>query len=340
MFFSLFVQGYDADVVIWNRNPLELGAKPLATFIDVSNLPKTYIYAYMRNQTNHFNLTLQIIQGYKQYSIPFSAEPAIENPPVDPLTPHLPDEKQTLETYTVTNISEIYTDRGLTQQGSLVVENGLVTCLGGSCTPKGSVFDLKGGVVIPGLVATNLHLGLFEIDAEESTSEGSGTTQDAISGRVQAVDGLRVGGGSKRLLNAYRGGVLTAVSVPGGSGLVLGQSVGFRTGAELYREAVVKPIVALHVRVGHHAKNEYAPSVAVQFARLRELLYNSTSGPFFDVKIGKYPLVVNADDPNDISKMISFTYDPLLNLKLIIAGGIGSWVVAKELAGKRKKKTP
>ena len=36
----LFVQGYDADVIIWNRNPLELGAKPLATFIDVSNPPK------------------------------------------------------------------------------------------------------------------------------------------------------------------------------------------------------------------------------------------------------------------------------------------------------------
>jgi hypothetical protein len=82
------------------------------------------------------------------------------------------------------------------------------------------------------LIAANVYLGLEEIQAEDSTHDGSFTSMDAANGLIHAADGLRVGGGSKPILNAFRSGVLTSISTPKGRGIVHGLSVAFSTGAQ------------------------------------------------------------------------------------------------------------
>ncbi|KAJ1566219.1 hypothetical protein HK405_010711 [Cladochytrium tenue] len=185
---------------------------------------------------------------------------------------------------------------------------------------------------MPGMVVANSHIGLTEIDQEPSTQDGVVEPHSALSDLAHAADGLRVGDDFKTLQYAFRHGVLTAISPPQHSGLVAGYSVAFRTGAELYSEAVVKHDVAVHVSIGDDVKDSYAPSITVQIGRLRELLTNATSpSPFARVTSGELPLVVNVDDPNDISKVLSVT-SAHPHIRLVLAGATGAWKVAREIA--------
>ncbi|KAI8851355.1 hypothetical protein BC829DRAFT_387232, partial [Chytridium lagenaria] len=297
--------GYDADVLVWDRHPLDLGAKPLKVFID----------GFLLRAGNR-DIT------------------ASKPPTFEPATPALSvpvaaDGKPT--SYTVTNVSRIFADDGDIKKGSVVVEKGVVTCVG-TCKETGTNYNLNGGVIIPGLIGANLELGLVEIAAEEMTSDGTASVADAIAGDVRAVDGIRVGGNSKALNEAFRGGVLTSITVPFTNGFVKGLSAAFRTGAELYSEAILKPVVALHVDLGILSLSPLTSSISSQISKLRTLLTTSTTGPFREAFLGKLPLVVTAHDPNDISKVLSIKKDLAPELRLIIAGGAGAWAVASEIA--------
>ncbi|KAJ3117548.1 hypothetical protein HDU96_006309 [Phlyctochytrium bullatum] len=308
--------GYDADVLVWDRHPLDLGAHPLKVIIDGFLLRKA-------------NRDL----GRKVQPLP-------------PATPFL-EEKSAVEggsvggrrpgantsTYTVTNATKIFVDDGDVRKGSVVVEKGVVTCVGHRCTSKGDVYDLAGGVIIPGIVGANLNLGLVEIPRESTMNNGKSSSASAVEGKVRAVDGLRVGGGSKKLTAAYRGGVLTAISVPDTDGMFKGLSVALRTGAEHYDEAILKATVAYHAVVGDSGKKDSTPSIASQITFLRDLLTNTTAGtPAHQIATGKVPLVVEAEDPNDIAKVLGLKRTLVPDLKLVVAGASGAWDVAASLA--------
>jgi hypothetical protein len=81
-------------------------------------------------------------------------------------------------------------------------------------------------------VAGHCKLGLDEIPSEQITRDGISKGLDESMGGSQAVDGLKVGLIDSRIMNAaYKAGVLTAVSVPRGVGVIDGHPVGFRLGA-------------------------------------------------------------------------------------------------------------
>ncbi|KAJ3261476.1 hypothetical protein HDU77_000850 [Chytriomyces hyalinus] len=297
--------GYDADVLIWDRPPLQLGAHPLRVIID----------------------------GYTVFSLPNALSPPAPTKPTRPIEPALEFPASQFPAYTILNCSGIYTQDSQVLKGKIVVENGLVSCIGEKCGSKGVVFNLQGGVVIPGLVAVTSSLGLEEIQQEDGTTDGAAAGSDAAAGLVHAKDGLRVGGSGKLLQYAWKSGVLTGVSSPKGHSAITGVSVAFRTAAERYSEALVKSDVGVHVTIGHDAKDGYAGSVSTQIGRLRQLLAEAKEGtPFGDVVSGKLPLVATAHDPNDISKLIMLMSSAAPKGKLVIAGATGAWVVASELA--------
>ncbi|KAJ3206807.1 hypothetical protein HDU67_007940 [Dinochytrium kinnereticum] len=297
--------GYDADVLVWDRHPLDLGAHPLKVIIDGYLLPA----------------------GDKELT-PIPAAPTPATPPMSVVS----TSDASPLAYTITNVSKIFADDGDVKKGSVVVERGVVTCVGVKCVSKGTVYDMNGGVLIPGLIASNLNLGLVEIPPESLTNNGVSSSTEAIAGDVRAVDGIHVGGDSRALREAFYGGVLTSISVPDTDGFVRGLSAAFRTGAELYSEAILKAVVALHVDMGLFGLGPKTPSVSSQVATLRKLITTSTSGPFHEAFTGKIPLVVGVHDPNDISKILAIKREMAPDLRLIISGASGSWVVAKELA--------
>ncbi|ORY37667.1 hypothetical protein BCR33DRAFT_721390 [Rhizoclosmatium globosum] len=301
-------EGFDADVVVWDRPPLQQGAHPLRVIID----------------------------GYTTLKHPLvTSQPPTPLPRTPAVSPILDFPQTQLPAYTVSNISGIYTQENQILKGLITVENGIVTCIGLKCTPKGYLLNLNGGVVIPGLIGAAIPLGLEEISAEESTSDGEAGTQDALDGFVHAKDGLRVGGGGKLLEYAWKSGVLTGVVAGKGAGFAQGVSVAFRTAAERYSDAVLKSDVALHITIGNNAKEGYAKSISSQFAHLRKLLTTppaSPDSPFTDVLAGKIPLVVTTHDPNDISKLITLVSTTAPKVRLVLHGATGAYLVADELA--------
>lgn len=73
---------------------------------------------------------------------------------------------------------------------------------------------------------------MVEIPSESSTGDGiaKATTSRDSKDIVYAADGLKLG--TRHLEEAYKGGVLTAITAPVSRNIVAGVSAAFKTGAE------------------------------------------------------------------------------------------------------------
>ncbi|KAJ1556354.1 hypothetical protein HK405_015238 [Cladochytrium tenue] len=294
-------EAYDADIVVWDRPPFDLGASPLRVYVD----------------------------GFEALSKPTEPVSSDSFQPVPPVSPVL-EAPVEFTSYTVANASCIIAGPDHLTSGAVVVRDGVVTCVGPTCAEEGAVFDAQGGVLMPGMVAANSYLGLGEIMKETSTTDGRVDSGNVLEGVAHAADGLRVGDDFRTLQYAFRHGVLTAISPPLQAGFLSGVSVAFRTGAKSYDEAIIKRDVAMHVTIGTPGKEPGADSVTVQLGRLRQLLSNASttaaaagSAEFAAVQRGDLPLVVNVHDASDISKLLKLvsTQAPATPTKLLAKKG-------------------
>lgn len=89
--------------------------------------------------------------------------------------------------------------------------------------------------ILQGLIAVGSSLGLVEIITEPSTTDGFVLASASTDPRdlVRAVDGLKLG--TRHLEEAYKAGVLIAVTAPLSESVVAGESVAFKTGSESSR---------------------------------------------------------------------------------------------------------
>ncbi|KAJ1555487.1 hypothetical protein HK405_001494 [Cladochytrium tenue] len=313
-------EAYDADVVIWDRSPMELGAHPLRVFVD----------------------------GFTALSKPFLPEHKEEATPVPPVTPAL-DEPADLPAYTIFNVSTIIAGPGHRSAGKVVVRDGVVVCVGPDCENEGAVFNAQRGVVMPGMVVANTMIGLGEIDLEPITQDGLVDNPSVLAGLARAADGLRVDADQKHLQYAFRHGVLTAISAPLHRGMLGGISVAFRTGAKGYNDAIIKEEVAMHVTIGNAAKDSHTASVTTQIGLLRRLLDEGAAAadsattnasvsaaaaathPFARIASGAMPLVSSADDPSDLAKLLALaTARP--RVRLVLTGAAGAWSLVDDAA--------
>lgn len=215
---------YDADVVLWDSHPLELGATPLQVIIDGQ------------------------IQLQDPHSTP-KPQSDLQEPFTEPVA-KAQDTNPQAQSHRVLfkNVEEVLVDAPShkTQQGSfdVLVENGKIVCVGDCASLAGAeeTIDLENGSILPAFVGFGPALGLVEIIAEKSTIDGeaadklgSGSLWDedqsfAVSRPDKAYDGLEFGG--KHLTTATENGVKYAITPPMGSGFHHGLSVMFKTGAE------------------------------------------------------------------------------------------------------------
>src|SRR3984957_7870993 len=110
--------------------------------------------------------------------------------------------------------------------GVLVIADGKILDVGpvGKTTvPKEArVIDVAGKVIIPGLVDTHSHLGVYSRPAVEANSDGNEMT-GPIQGIVRALDSLNPYDPGIRMANA--GGVTTANVMPGSGNVIGGQTI-------------------------------------------------------------------------------------------------------------------
>lgn len=194
--------GGDADVVLWDTHPLQLGATPIKVWIDgVLGVP------------------IAVEKGGSEHEVPVGRGKEHPDWQEVPDVPNWDKERQrtidwdglpplggirTREAVVFSNVSEFWVrhpEHGIVQQfkefGSedqvVVTDSGKVTCVGPSDSCAGFMSsdskhaNLRGGVISPGLTSFGSILGLQEI--EQETSTGPGKPFDALIQNVPEIVG-------------------------------------------------------------------------------------------------------------------------------------------------------
>ncbi|KAK7754335.1 hypothetical protein SLS62_003628 [Diatrype stigma] len=346
--------GFDADIVVWDSDPLSVGAAPVQVWID----------------------------GTVQFEDPVELEKPFLPPVIETTSqkPTVADEPVSISDVIFTGVTKSFLSTESSQDSSepqnftVAIARGQISCIG-SCeaelraasTSGTKIIALQNGYVTKPFVAFGSGLGLNAIDAESATDNGG--SADVFS---RAVDGLALD--TKKLHYAHRYGVTKAISAPtyadGGLGTHQGTSVGFRTRSPhaLAPGAVFAEDAAVHYTLTQDAKDG-SKSVSNAVGALRRKLLeavdaaNATSTAtaaaadsfaeaafLAKVVAGDLPLVVTVHSADTIAALLRVkrTVDAAILakdhrgednnnnkkgvIKLVVLGGAESHLVADELA--------
>eukprot|EP01091_Cochliopodium_minus_P017396 TRINITY_DN6804_c0_g1_i1.p1 TRINITY_DN6804_c0_g1~~TRINITY_DN6804_c0_g1_i1.p1 ORF type:complete len:880 (-),score=204.36 TRINITY_DN6804_c0_g1_i1:17-2656(-) len=308
--------GYNADVVVWDRHPFRIGARP----------QKIYIDGFLQENT-----TLLASSGN------FSSPQKVAGVP---LTTSGPTACQRISSNTIfisgvllypMNSSDVSYSIPNT---NIVIQNGIVTCISPACTaPIGADVYQINGIAIPGIVSTGSQLGQYEVNAEPDSHDGTADVSDNFN--VRAGDGIRLNSFYGRMLkSAWAGGVTTAIVKPEGTYLINGMSVCFNTQSENgVNGAIVKQDVSFDITLGNKAKKGGVfNSFSGQISQLRTYFSSATPNVRIQqVLNGSIPLVVSVQQSDQIESLIRFKGE--FNIPhVVVLGGAESPLVATQLA--------
>ncbi|OTB06398.1 hypothetical protein M426DRAFT_318806 [Hypoxylon sp. CI-4A] len=328
--------GFDADVVVWDSDPLSVGATPVQVWID----------------------------GNAQFDDPVELNKPIAPPPSSvPEVPETTEEVIGTSDVIFTGVSKYLLTNDL-QRGSgsldltVAISRGKITCVG-TCDAEleiasksgTKVISLQNGYLTKPFTVFGSLVGLNAIDAESDTDNGGGT--DIFS---RGIDGLAFD--TKKLHNAYKYGVTRAISAPkySGQGTHQGTSVGFRTAAKhaLEEGAVFADDVAVHYTLDLSAKRG-STSISNAVNALRHKLLEAidanatTADPYTETAFlskvvdGSLPLVITVHSADTIAALLKVkaTVEKAISsssrsnsngISLVLIGGAESFLVADELA--------
>lgn len=236
---------------------------------------------------------------------------------------------------------KILPDATIVTQGPVIVSVGR-----GGAVDGAEVVRVGGRIVTPGFVATQVPLGLVEVEAEKSTAHH--VAPAARSGGVHAAHSAADAYNplSSLVSVARRGGVTSAVATPEG-GLVAGTSAWADLLHRFPAAAIQREEVALHASVEAGAGRAFALSklrrvleAARLYARSPEDydLGKTRALPLAPMDLrrlarvlrGTLPLVVRVSRAADILRLLELAkaYD----IKLVLSGAEEAWMVASQIA--------
>jgi imidazolonepropionase-like amidohydrolase len=328
--------GYDADLVVWDSFPLSVGATPKQTYID--GIPQIINPHVVRKPAAAQKITPK--GDYDKEA----AEAVLARGDPD-LRPKKRSSNIVFQGVSTLYLSGVKT-QGEGEPGTVVVENGKITCAGKACVTTASEYetiDLKGGSLAPGLISFGSELGLTEITAEPTTRTGDPPSvlddNKILSGLlVHAADGAQFGG--KDELMALREGITTGVTCPQTADFLKGMSYSFSLGARhaLEQGAIGNPAAALHISLRQFdaAAGESSLGVATMFGILRRLLHGEAgkgevAAAFKRVAAGELRLVVTVTSADSIGALIRLKRT-VPAMRLTIHEAHEAWMLADELA--------
>ncbi|KZV83698.1 hypothetical protein EXIGLDRAFT_728044 [Exidia glandulosa HHB12029] len=326
-------RGYDADLVIWDAHPLQIGATPTQVLVD--GIPQLGDKPVIAPKTS----AQQAAPKTPDFSNEAAAAVKYEGLP--PLEPTSSTSVRFVNVKYVWGSGKRYQDKD-GKMGEVVVRAGKIVCAG-NCTETAAdseetLVDLKGGEIAPGLVAYGGSYALAHIAFETSTGDGTVTDSlPALTGKgalVKASDGLVFG--TRDSLLAYRSGVTRAITAPESQSVISGLSAAVSLGAahRLESGAIPQRVVSLNVKLGRGG----GASVSTQIGILRNLLHGGgegETGEYFKKAVaGELPLVVYAEGADIISSLLELKNDLGVDskLRLVISGATEAHLLAEEIA--------
>ncbi|PPR01451.1 hypothetical protein CVT26_015084 [Gymnopilus dilepis] len=308
--YSLFLLGYDADLVIWDSHPLSLGATPTQVWVDgikqlanpyplskpgsFQDVPKVPNWDKEKEDTVKWE-GLPPLKGW-QLSLPQGSKRRVMIKNVRSMWVYEGEGDEEIVTLFDDDVSETdeiageAVDAEAKKVGrTVVIEDGnIIGAFPGSSDSASflddmEVIDLQGGSIAPGLTSYGSPLGLVEIRLEPSTNDGNvidplvdDEVPPLLEGEFEDDFGIvRALDGlafeGRNPLLAYRAGVTTAVTAPTGTGFLRGLGVAFSVGAP---HALAKGAIVQKETALHVALSLGFPvSVSEQVAALRRQLF-------------------------------------------------------------------
>jgi imidazolonepropionase-like amidohydrolase len=320
--------GFDADIVVWDSDPLSVGAAPIQVWID----------------------------GTAQYENPVELDKQTPRPVNLNQEPRkIPDEPVNVADVVFTGITtsllpEQYAEVTQGDNITLVVKKGKISCMGycanelQAASKAGSkIVHLKDGYLSAGFITFGSLIGLNAIDSERATDNGASTENFS-----RGVDGLRLD--TKKLHFSHRYGVTRAITAPKftGVGTHFGTSVGFKTGAlhSLEDGAIFAEDAAVHYTLDIASKSS-GGSISGAFGALRRKLLKAVSASndaeafteeayLKKVVTGQLPLSLTVQSADGIASVLRLKKQVEeasgSELKVVIIGGAESFLLADELA--------
>jgi imidazolonepropionase-like amidohydrolase len=327
-------ENFDADIALWDSDPLSVGATPIQVWID---------------GTAQFEDPVSL---EKPDAKPIDQDKALE-PSTGPATRH--------ENVVFTGVTQMLLpgmeDAGTEDLTSVVVKDGKIECIGSCKDVISSLSDAKtislhNGHFAPPATAFASYLGVEEISAEEVTNDG-GNNAESFSA---AIDGLSFD--SKSLQAAYAHGVTRAISAPAyDQGGHKGVSAGFRVNAKhgLEKHAIFESHSAVHYTLTLDARVGNNPSIsslidALKTKLLKASAVNETSiaekdqetRSLYRVTHRELPLVITVHKADTIVSLLRMkseldarlkeTSKAPSGLRLVLLGAAEAHLLAPELA--------
>ncbi|KAK3305970.1 uncharacterized protein B0T15DRAFT_494100 [Chaetomium strumarium] len=325
--------GFDADIVVWDSDPLSVGATPVQVWID----------------------------GTAQFEDPVELKkPTVELSARDQSLSKIPEGPVPLGDVVFTGVSRVLLrteSSQLSSNNTVVLSKGKVICIGrcelalqAASESKTPVISLKNGYMTESFTALGSKIGLNAIDAEDDTDNGP-----SGNAFTRAEDGLALGTQKTNVSYAY--GVTKAISAPKLTGQAShhGTSVGFVTGAKtpLDKHAIFAADAAVHYTLDLSVKGtnqpDYIGSISAAVGNLRRKLLTAASkrnetvpdiyseAAFLQrVVNGSLPLVITVHSADAIAALLKVktTVEERMEtkLRLVVYGGAESHLLADELA--------
>ncbi len=167
----------------------------------------------------------------------------------------------------------ITVSHGEIADGEFVVRNGKIIAIGKrgevEVPDDAQVHDVTGQFIIPGLVDTHSHIGIYprpSIDAHSDGNEMTGAVQPAL----RAMDAIWPGDPGIRM--ALAGGVTTVNIMPGSGNAIGGQTLYLKLRGRTLEEMMVtpgRPEGGLKMANGENPKRAYGPKNQPPGTRMR-----------------------------------------------------------------------
>lgn len=332
--------GFDADIVVWDSDPLSIGATPVQVWID---------------GTAQFEHPIELKKHQPKLIVPDESLSKVSEGPT------------LIEDAVFTGVSKVLLRKEVMDPAPygvdnvVVLSNGQVICIGicraerrAAERSKTPVIDLKNGYLTESFTAFGSKVGLNAMDLERDTDNGPNPIAF-----TRAEDGLVLDNQKTKVAYAY--GVTKAISAPKftNHGNHHGTSVGFLTGAKtaLDKNAIFISDAAVHYTLDITAKADSpngVSSISAAVGALRRKLLaaastlnetipddSSEAGFLQRVVNGSFPLVVTVHSADTIAALLKVksAVDTAIaasgthaRLRLVVFGGAESHLLADELA--------
>lgn len=144
---------------------------------------------------------------------------------------------------------------GTLERGEILLREGKVAAVGEHLpAPGAEIIDAAGGWVLPGLVDSHCHIGIYETAAGFAGDDGN-ESSDPVTPQLRGLDGINPLDAEYAV--ALAGGVTTVATGPGSANPIGGQFVAMKTWGRRVDSMLLKAPLAMKMAFGENPKNVY-----------------------------------------------------------------------------------